>query len=196
MTSPISVTGAWRRGWVLDAHIISSTFVGYDSTGREQFETQRSQLGELLYQLKYKGRTQAADEIAAAMAALLNQIPNLHSRVGVIVPTPPSSSTRPVQPVLEIVKRLSQRMGIRLESTAVSKIRDTPQLKNVQNSDERREILDGAFEGRPEVVKGHGVLLVDDLYRSGATANAVTLALLRAQADFVCFIAATYTRRV
>lgn len=39
-------------------------------------------------------------------------------------------------------------------------------------------MLDGAFEAARDSVKGKGVLLLDDLYRSGATANAVTLALI------------------
>jgi predicted amidophosphoribosyltransferase len=43
-------------------------------------------------------------------------------------------------------------------------------------------------------LKGKGVLLVDDLYRSGATANAVTLALLSGGAARVYFLAATRTR--
>jgi hypothetical protein len=66
-TNPVQVQGAWRLGWALDVHTTSSEFLGYDQNGNPQFNTTRSPLGELLYQLKYRGQ-KTADEIAAVMA--------------------------------------------------------------------------------------------------------------------------------
>ena len=60
---------------------------------------------------------------------------------------------------------------------AVQKIKETPQLKNVYDLDERTKLLDGAFKIDPAVAEKR-VLLFDDLYRSGATMNAITEALL------------------
>ena len=77
---------------------------------------------------------------------------------------------------------------------AVLKTRETPGLKGVKDPEERRELLDGAVTVDQAKVKGQGVLLVDDLYRSGATANAVSVALLSAGAARVYFLAATRTR--
>jgi predicted amidophosphoribosyltransferase len=77
---------------------------------------------------------------------------------------------------------------------AVRKIRKTPGLKDIRDVDERRELLDGAFKANPVHLEGKGVMLIDDLYRSGATANAVTLALLAAGAARVYYLAATRTR--
>jgi predicted amidophosphoribosyltransferase len=73
-------------------------------------------------------------------------------------------------------------------------LRETPGLKNVHDAEQRRELLEGAFEAERTLVQGKGILLVDDLYRSGATANAVTIALLAAGAARVYFLAATRTR--
>ncbi|HEY8749953.1 MAG TPA: hypothetical protein VIM11_18360 [Tepidisphaeraceae bacterium] len=56
MTNPIEIPGAWTRGWTLDLHTISSTFLGYNEYGHAQYDTTRSTLGELLYQLKYRGK--------------------------------------------------------------------------------------------------------------------------------------------
>ena len=53
---PVQVQGAWRLGWALDVHTTSSEFLGYDQNGHAQFNTTRSPLGELLYQLKYRGQ--------------------------------------------------------------------------------------------------------------------------------------------
>jgi competence protein ComFC len=76
----------------------------------------------------------------------------------------------------------------------VRKTKKTPGLKNIHDAEQRRELLDGAFDVDASQVKGKGVLLIDDLYRSGATANAVTVALLAAGAARVYFLAATRTR--
>lgn len=48
---PTEVQGAWTRGWTLDRHTTSSTFLGYNEYGHAQYDTTRSGLGELLYQL-------------------------------------------------------------------------------------------------------------------------------------------------
>jgi len=67
-------------------------------------------------------------------------------------------------------------------------------LKNVFDYNERHELLDGAFEVNGPVVSGVRVLLVDDLYRSGATAEVVAKALVDAGASEVYFLAMTKTR--
>jgi competence protein ComFC len=59
----------------------------------------------------------------------------------------------------------------------VWKIRETPQLKNAYDYDQRWRLLDGAFEVDSALVAGKTLLLLDDLYRSGATLNAITSAL-------------------
>ena len=47
-------------------HIRSSEFVGYNEYGHAQFESTRTELGELLYRLKYKGDQPAIAPIAQA----------------------------------------------------------------------------------------------------------------------------------
>ena len=194
MANPKQVAGAWRLGWTLDVHTTSSLFLGYDQNGREQFDTTRSDLGEMVYQLKYGNDPQAADRIVAEMESFLaSKLPIAMSHVDIVVPMP-ASTARPVQPVTTIATKLAQRLGKRVSETAIRKIKDTPMLKGIKDMEQRRELLDGAFEGDQSQLKGKGVLLVDDLYRSGSTANAVTLALIKAGATRVYFIAATRTR--
>ncbi len=55
--------------------------------------------------------------------------------------------------------------------------KETPELKNVYAYDERLRLLEGAHKVDASVVRGQRVLLFDDLYRSGATMNAITAAL-------------------
>ena len=59
----------------------------------------------------------------------------------------------------------------------MASVQETPELKNVYAYDERLCLLDGAHRIETSVVEGRMILLFDDLYRSGATMNAITAAL-------------------
>ena len=192
ITNPSEVQGAWRRGWTLDVHTTSSVFLGYDQYGHAQYDTTRSPIGELVYQLKYRGQ-QTAAEVAAVMADFFDNKLNALARIDIIIPMP-ASSVRSIQPVAQIAKELGRKLNKPVVADTIRKIRKTPGLKNIHDPEMRRELLDDAFEVNPARVNGKGVLLIDDLYRSGATANAVTVALTSAGASRVYFLAATRTR--
>jgi competence protein ComFC len=192
LTNPAQVQGAWVRGWTLDVHTTSSEFLGYDHNGRPEFDTRRSPLGELLYQLKYRGKP-TATQVAMVMADFFSDKPNTLARIELIIPMPPSTA-RANQPVAQVAQALGKKLRKGVITDAVRKTRHTPGLKDVQDPEERRELLDGAFKADRGRVHGKSILLLDDLYRSGATANAVTVALISAGAARVFFLAATRTR--
>lgn len=75
------------------------------------------------------------------------------------------------------------------------KVKDTPELKTVHDFKERLLLLDGAYTVSAPDVEGRTVLLLDDLYRSGATAKSVATALtVLGQTKEVYFLAFTKTR--
>lgn len=189
---PIEVRGAWTRGWTLDRHITSSVFLGYDEHGHPTFDSTRSPLGELVYQLKYRGQNDV-EQIAEIMAGFFENKPNTLARMELVVPMPPST-TRPAQPVARVARAVAHKLSKTCSGSAVRKAKATPGLKDVHDPEERRELLNGAFEVDSDQVRGKGVLLIDDLYRSGATANTVTMTLFAAGAARVYFLAATRTR--
>jgi predicted amidophosphoribosyltransferase len=96
--------------------------------------------------------------------------------------------------VLEIAKALAERLSIPVLKGAVTKTKETPQLKDVFGYDGRQKLLDGAFSFDWKVVEARRLLLVDDLYRSGATATVVAQGLIDAGAVAVYFLAITKTR--
>jgi competence protein ComFC len=189
---PTEIQGAWTRGWTLDRHTTSSTFLGYNEQGHAQYDTTRSPLGELLYQLKYRGKD-TVQQVAAVMAGFFDNKPNALAKIDLVVPVPPSTP-RKLQPVVRVAAAIAKQLDKKFSPNAIRKARRTPRLKDVHDPGERRELLDGAFEVDASLVKGKGILLIDDLYRSGATANAVTIALFNAGAARVYFLAATRTR--
>lgn len=181
------ILGLWRVGWALDLHTISSTPMGYDEFGHMQFDNKRSEMGELLYKLKFRSDQTVVQEIVDAVAKIVQP----GAGIDVIVPVPPSA-VRIVQPVQVLANAIGQRLQIPVVE-CVKRTKVIAQLKNVRDLDERARLLEGAHSVEKEAVKGRKVLLFDDLYRSGATMNSITT-LLYDEGEAREVVALTITR--
>ncbi len=166
--NPRAVRGVWDDGRSLDLHVSSSEFLGYNEYGHPQFETTRTELGELLYRLKYKNDQSVVASIAQATCDFVRE---WNPGVDIIVPAPPSKARR-VQPLFQIADELGRLLGLPVDKASVRKTKTTPELKNVDYA-QRIELLAGAHSIEPGTFSGQRVLLLDDLYQSGATLNAI-----------------------
>ncbi len=192
-TNPMPIHGVWRQGYVLDYHTVSSEFVGHDEFGNPIFDTKRTEVGELLYQLKYRQNLSTLDALVAVTIVFVQ---SWQIALDAIVPVPPTRRRR-FQPVFEIALRLADALGIPLHKNFVRKVRNTVELKNVFAYDERIRLLENAYRVRDQSLRGKAVLVFDDLYRSGATLNAVSRVLYeQAQCSDVYVLALTRTRTV
>jgi competence protein ComFC len=171
--APMKIPGRWRDGYALDHHTVSSTYLGDDEFGHAQFETKRSEVGELLYRLKYKSDASAVASIVETVAAF---IASWKPGVDMIVPVPPSRP-RASQPVLVLADALAKRRNLPCAPSCVTRTGDVPELKNVYDYNERTRLLAGAHSVDKAQAQGRKILLFDDLFRSGATMNAITAAL-------------------
>ncbi len=188
---PRKLTGPWTLGYALDVQTSSSTFIGYNAFGHPEFDTKRPPVGELLYRLKNRGDTAAIDPLAEAAATFIRTWP-----IDVIVPIPPSNTARKRQPVIEIAREISCRIAVPLCATRIKKVRSTGQLKDVFDRAKRDEVLAGAFSVDRKETEARRILLFDDLFRSGATASAVTRLLLdNGAAVLVYLLTLTRTRK-
>jgi predicted amidophosphoribosyltransferase len=89
----------------------------------------------------------------------------------------------------------SRRVAIDLCDTAVTKIKQTQQLKNVFDYKQRLSALENAFAVEKKMISGKRILLFDDLYRSGATLNAIAKKLPKeGEAKAVFVLTLTRTR--
>ena len=164
---PKEIKGSWDQGYVLDAHTISSTMIGYNEFGHPEFDTVRSQLGELVYRLKYKGDKAVIPAVVEAVGGFVN---NWAIHPDVIVPMPPSKLQRSLQPVVEIAGELAQSMKIPLNVASLKKTKTTQQMKDVGDFSARVATLEAVFTS-DKGLEGKAVLLFDDLFQSGATMN-------------------------
>lgn len=137
-----------------------------------RWNTIRPPIGEELYRLKYWREQHRADIIARAAANFLEKL-NQTWDIHVIIPMLPSDVEREFQPVQEMANAIGKKVSINVVHDYLIKIKQTSQLKDVDNPRERRKILKGAFAIKDSRYKDKNVLIFDDLYRSGTTMNAV-----------------------
>jgi predicted amidophosphoribosyltransferase len=140
--NPIRLVGAWLEGYALDLHTITSTFSGTDSFGHDVFDTKRSEVGELLYRLKYGRDRTALEPIADTVADFLR---GWNVGIDALVPVPPSNTARRLQPVAEISRGVCERAGIALCDMCIKKVKRTAQLKDVFDFEKRAAVLAEAF---------------------------------------------------
>lgn len=186
---PSEIAGPWEKGFALDKHVISSEFIGYNESGHAQFDTTRSEMGELLYKLKYQADYSVVEKIAVCAAEFLNK---WDPKVDLIIPATPSRQ-RTKQPVFVIGAEISSRTGVDFAADFVKRSETLPELKNVDHAT-RHELLKNAHEVEAEKIKGRKILLFDDLFQTGSTMSAICEALLAAEARSVFALTLTKAR--
>ena len=122
--NPKRIYGNWLSGFALDVHSLSSVYLGVNEAGHDVFDTTRSEMGELLYRLKYCGDKSAALEIIDTASAVLK--PH-RSKFDILVPVPPSGA-RAIQPVIIVARGIGKAIGLPVVK-CISLTRRATQLK-------------------------------------------------------------------
>lgn len=191
---PIKLQGRWKVGCALDYHTIKSVFLGYDEYGFSIFDTTYTGIGNLLNRLKYHRDFSVIDELVNVIDKFIEI---WEREFDLIIPVPPTRYRQP-QPLIILAEAIGLKLGLPVASDCVKKVKNFPQIKDLYDLEERRKLLTGAYKVESSLVHNKMVLLFDDLYRSGATLNAVTEALYdqgKAAAVYVLAITKTRSRR-
>lgn len=165
----IALHGNWAKGLAYDLHTTSSTYLGVDDFGHDQWDTTRSEMGELVYRLKYRSDKSVVGPIVDLLLS------TIQLKIDVIIPVPSTNKARVVKPVMLVASELGKRTGIPVAQDALEKISGGPELKTVDSPSERAKLLQQTVRltGKHDL-SGKKVLLFDDLYRSGATLSVAT----------------------
>ena len=164
--------------------------IGYNEFGHPEFDSLRSELGEMVYRLKYKGDK---DVIAPIVEAVGEFVKNWGIHPDAVVPMPPSKQ-RSFQPVLAIAGELARSMSLPLHAESIKKTKATNQMKDLGDFAARAAALEAAFAS-DKALEGKAVLLFDDLFQSGATMNVAARTLKgQGQVNSVYALALTRTR--
>ena len=144
-------------------------------------------LQEAIHRWKYEGKTYLTPFFAEWMEEGLNRHWGPHSLDLLIPATLHPQRLREIgfNQALLLVKELSRRTGIPYRKTILQKKKPTIPQVNLSGT-EREKGLRGAFQviGKEELL-GKSVLLVDDVYTTGATVNECSKVLLRGGAERV-----------
>lgn len=169
------IFGAWHVGYVLDKHVKSSDFLGNNQFGHPMFDTIRTEVGESMYQLKYKGDR---SQIPLLAETFIENLKSKFSSVGLIIPVPPSKH-RTFQPLIELAKAVAKKMDITIFEKILIKNIETPQMKDISNNKDKLSRLLESFSINDEIDNDGcwDALIIDDLYSSGSSLNAATKTL-------------------
>jgi len=169
------IAGNWDRGVVLDKHSKYSVMTGQNEWGHNIYDTTRTEVGEALYQLKYKSDWNQVQPLAQC---LYEEAYPLFDRVGFILPMA-ASNIRARQPVTEIAQALGQLASVPCFDNLLLKAPGGGSLKNLNTKEEKVAAIANSFSVSP-VITNHGrwnVLVIDDLYHTGASMEAACAAL-------------------
>lgn len=166
------LNGHWNEGFALDLHTVSAEPIEMDEKGKvTKWETTYTEIGEHLYKLKYWHEQDRAITIAEEAASFLKS--KEHWKIHKFIPVPASDTKRKFQPVYEIAMVTGHLLKLEVDNRTLKKVKSTSQLKDIEDADKRKEILKDAFDIESNIFEGKNILLLDDLFRSGETLNAV-----------------------
>ena len=190
------------RGWILADEIQPLSFselrpltlkgnfdLGY-ALGKYS-DKKRTKIGKLVYNFKYRKNKKAGEILVDVSSQFIKEnYPDFE----LMVPVPPAAESQHYFSYRCFSKNLAERLQKPLENKLVQRIRFTPEQKNFRNlKDKRRNVRDGFKLTEPLKVKNRSILLIDDIYDSGATVTEISHLLKSALARkvFVFTIAKT-----
>lgn len=154
---------------------------------------------KLIFSLKYNGKTYMAPVLARIMYdAMLSELASKKSckllKTDLIVPVPISRERlkkRGFNQMEKVGRHLSGLTGIPMDDNLLKRVRETTAQRALSPIERKNNMFD-AFSVNPDRLKklqGKSILLIDDIYTTGATAAECCKVMAKAGAKEICFLA-------
>lgn len=149
-----------------------------------------------VHAMKFTGDRVTAQKLAQLMADRLTKLFGFTLPFDRIVPVPMHKKDKKDRGFSQsewLAKALSKQISVPCVADALKKVRRTKK-QHTLSAQERMKNLTGAFAVKyPEWIRGQRILLVDDVFTTGATAYETAEVLIRAGASSVTVIVAAKT---
>lgn len=146
-----------------------------------------------IFRYKYGGRREYADYYAQCMARRIGEVFS-GERFDLLVPVPLSEEKKKARGFNQaqlIAEKMSPILGIPAAGSLLVRRKDTAPLKDKSFTERRRSLADAIVLNRLSYdydVKSKLIMLVDDVFTTGATIDACADVLLDKGAAKVCFV--------
>lgn len=150
----------------------------------------------IVFSLKYGGRSDIAPVIGGIMAdrmLALYSADELVCMYDIVLPVPlhhRRKLARGYNQAALIAENFSRIAGIECDDGILRRVKETHMMRSL-TPDQRRDNIRGAFEVRKHragELRGKSILIIDDIYTTGATIDEIASVLRTAGADRVEFI--------
>ena len=162
------IYGHFLSGVALDVQTTGSRYIGVDELGHDVYDPARTEVGDLLYRLKYRADREAGAELVRLAAEFLA---GYQFHYDVLVPVPPSG-VRALQPVRFLADGVAAAVPLPL-ADCITTTRATASLEGVTDPVKRMALLEDLYAVDSRQTEGKDVLLFDDLFRTGSTLDAI-----------------------
>ncbi len=152
-------------------------------------------LKEAIHRFKYQGEFSLVRFFGDFMHPPFQILTQEHP-VDVIVPVPlhiRRLRERGFNQALLLARELSKRTGVPYQERALEKIKDTPFQITLKGKERRKNVKGGFSVAQKEAIAGKSIVLVDDVYTTGATVNECSHTLLTGGAERVAVLTVART---
>ena len=164
----------------------------------------QSELRSLLHLLKYDGIEPVADKLGILLARQILALQDASQEMAVI-PVPLFKGKRRqrgfnqaavlAHAAVKAMRRLQPERKLTVATDLLERGRATESQAGLTPHQRRANMRGAFFVPAPEKLKGADVLLIDDIYTTGATARACAQALIRAEAHSVRVVTVARAQR-
>ena len=166
----INILGPWKTGYAFDIHTLKSKHIGDDQYGHPRFQSERSPIGQCLYNLKFGQKFTEITNIINILSSN-DDFKNFINKIDVIVPVPPSNKYRRLQPVILVAQEIARTFNKELRQD-IFMSSNSEQLKNI-DTEEKYDRIKNALRMEGQLDKSKSTLLFDDVFDSGSTLMAM-----------------------
>jgi ComF family protein len=162
-------------------------------------------LRELVHLLKYQGMRPVAQQLGRMVADSVQSFSSTAPRQLVVIPVPMYAAKQRkrgfnhaeliARAAIAEMHRRDPQWKLRLQPSMLRRVRMTASQAGLTIAKRRQNLRGAFFVPEPGRLKGQHVLLVDDIYTTGATARACSQVLLRAGAASVYVVTVARAQR-